>query len=293
MASLPPHDLPSLDQPLTVPLLVRGSFGNPLFIALLSSSFLYLIRCVLAGVSPSPDRTVMAYSLGISATCLILGMLLLTWLRGRRRWLAITIDGFVVTCPGGQRLVYTLDNVMGIRIRERTRMGGRVNHLIYLELVGDRGQELLDCSYVVEPHQPDPLSGFWTRLIQRMADRLRVRLQRGARMEGDGWHLDRDGLHWSGRVITLEQIARIEQSEAEVIVWSVVDGTEWLRLPSHSRNILPLAVFLRDSITPRAEEAGRSAPAKQIRPVEESLRGRAEMNRSLNERHDGLMPPSF
>src|SRR5688572_10457146 len=102
-------DLP--DRPLTVPLLIRGSFDNGLFV----------LCCVICGValiigaliarggdgSAAAAAFLVATAAGVPA--LVMGL----WLRQQREWIEVTLTGFVLSRQG-QRRVYTDEQIVGL-----------------------------------------------------------------------------------------------------------------------------------------------------------------------------------
>src|SRR5262245_58385551 len=85
----------SVDRPLTVPLLIRGSFDNSLFGTLLVIVLLLLIAG-LYGLIRERSIYPMLICWGIAAAAGVPAAVLGLWLRLRREWLEVTLTGFVL-----------------------------------------------------------------------------------------------------------------------------------------------------------------------------------------------------
>src|SRR5262249_26129902 len=129
---LPPPDaaLPSADQPLTVPLLVRGSAEQPaLGGALILGILLTLIGVV--GLLSDDAVTPAIIFLCLGAAVLLPTLAMVAWLVTRRRWVQVTMTGFVVTDPEG-RTTFLDDQVLALSSSTRVTPAGHTRRRVRL-----------------------------------------------------------------------------------------------------------------------------------------------------------------
>jgi hypothetical protein len=171
-----------VDRPLTVPLLIRGSYDHGLFVTFCA------ITVVLAGIgiivlfrgrAPGAAYTLLFFS----AVAAVPAVLLCLWLRGQRQWLEVTVTGFVLTRLD-ERRVYTDDQVIGITQVTNPATEGSLKRRIVLEIAANEGVERIDCRYVVSSPNPDPLTGFTERLVNNISRRLDENWARGVLHRG-------------------------------------------------------------------------------------------------------------
>ncbi|MFO0880167.1 MAG: hypothetical protein U0840_22695 [Gemmataceae bacterium] len=251
MPARPAPDLPSLDRPLSVPLLIRGAIDYRILAALMLLALLFLGLGLFFRIRMPDDSYGPGFFWGMAAAFGLPGLLLLCWQVPRRRWLEVTLSGFVVT-ERGRRQVYSLVNVMGIARAFRVDSSRIVHHRIRLDLVGDQGPQTIECTYKVPSDRGDPLASFWTRLIASMASRLRGSLARGSHLDGDGWRLDQQGFTlWGTAVLPIAHITRASYIDQHLLLWREDEERPFARLPAWGRNTQPLAAYLQEAIAQR------------------------------------------
>src|SRR5436190_2302529 len=175
---LPPPDaaLSSADQPLTVPLLVRGSPEQPaLGGALILGILLALVG--VGGLFKDDDLTPALVFFCLAAAILLPALGVVAWLATRRRWVQVTMTGFVLT-ENDHRAAFLDEQVLAVSTRARVTATGVTHRRVRLELAGD--PEVLDCRYSVPADQQDPLAPFIERVVRGQAIRLRDNLPAGA-----------------------------------------------------------------------------------------------------------------
>jgi hypothetical protein len=233
------------DRPLTVPLLVRGSFDNVrfgflcLFLSLLALVAFCAGSSVLMGRAWEP--AVLLWSL--AALCGGLAALLGLWQFRRRQWLEVTLTGFVLS-HRDQRRVYSDDQVAGVAQYSQTSIDGEVKHRVVLEVGTPEDAERIDCCYSVAVGKVDPLAGFLARLVQHVTQRTLAGLEQGAELRGSGWSFDRHGLRTGGTLYPIEAISWCGFFGERLCLWKGDDEGPFLRLSLSSRNAHSLGQVL-------------------------------------------------
>jgi hypothetical protein len=237
------------DRPLTVPLLVGGSFDNILLV------FLGVCCCVLIGIGLAAranpfNRPLALLCWGMAGGVAFLALGLGLWLRQRRQWLEVTLTGFVLSRHDRRRR-FGDDQVIGVAQTSRFISSGYIRRRVVLDLAGTEGTEHIDCRYSLPASHPDPLAAFLDRAQQGLARRTAAALAQGARLEGPGWVLDRDGLHRGGAVHPLEQISWVAFLGRRLCLWRGGEERAFLRLSLLSRNVHVLGLVLWQMIQQR------------------------------------------
>src|SRR5262249_29595652 len=99
------------DRPLSVPLLIRGSFDNGLFVACCAIAVVALFVSVMLLRDHELTGAACVFTVAVvaAAPALFMGL----WLRRQREWLEVTSAGFVLTSQDRRR-VYTDEQVVGL-----------------------------------------------------------------------------------------------------------------------------------------------------------------------------------
>src|SRR3954471_22399124 len=92
------------DRPLSVPLLIRGSFDNGLFVACCAVAVVASFVGVM--ILRDGEVTGAACVFGVAAIAAGPALFMGLWLRQQREWLEVTSAGFVLSGRAGRR-VYT------------------------------------------------------------------------------------------------------------------------------------------------------------------------------------------
>src|SRR5262245_49349651 len=100
------------DRPLSVPLLVRGGFNSGLLVWLAFYGNAFILAGLFALLQPSPEAVAGVFWL-IAAGFGVLVLLRALWLLPRRRWLEVTLNGFVLT-RRGRRQTFLDADVVGL-----------------------------------------------------------------------------------------------------------------------------------------------------------------------------------
>ena len=234
-------------RPLTVPLLVRGSFWDAWTVRLVWVCVIVMAASSIALVSEGLEPTVLVAGAACAALAVSL-ILYQAWQANRRCWLEVTATGFVLNSREGKQ-TWSDAEVVGVSWRQKTNFDGVTRQHVVLE-VGDQDEaRRIVCVYDLAG-QDDPLSGFWQRLNDNLIRRIATGLPGGARLLGDGWRLDAIGLHSREGVCPLERVVRTYSWSYTLDVWR--DEEEWpfLRLPMSGRNVPVLASVLRVLLHP-------------------------------------------
>jgi hypothetical protein len=193
----PPHDPNqrlALGKPLTKPILVGGSLRSAWVALPVCVTAGCLILAVVGTLRDAPPLTVFALCLAVppAVVALVASLIQLS----RRRWLEVTLDGFFLTRRDGSRQFYSDDQILAVAQRTlwNAETGGYKRRVI-LDMLTDEGEESIECFYVLEPNTADPLYALIDRSIRGVVERTTGGLAEGARLSGEGWHYDREGLH--------------------------------------------------------------------------------------------------
>jgi hypothetical protein len=237
------------DRPLTIPLLIRGSYDHPLFVAL------WVIVAIFFGLGlyglakhRDWDGALVCWSLAavVAVPSTVFGL----WLKQQRRWLEVTLTGFVIS-RRDQRRVYGDDQVVGVAQSARIDAEGNSKRRVVLEVGGNEGNERIECRYFVPNGQTDPLTAILERVQQRLARRTAEGLAGGAQLRGAGWFLDRQGLHRGGSVYRLEEISWVGFFGRRLSLWRGNEERPFLRLSLDARNVHVLGLVLCQLISQR------------------------------------------
>jgi hypothetical protein len=174
------------DEPLPKPLVVSG----PLRCGCVLLSF--GVAAVWACVVPNVFRNIESWNAATMAALIALpGLVALVVELVRCRILAMTADGFALIRLGGFRRVYTVEQVTGVSQWTGPRTNRGTRRRVVLDVAPEAGGGSVVCVYTILPDAADPLGP----LVERVTHELARKAAAGSRLDGAGWHLDRDGLH--------------------------------------------------------------------------------------------------
>lgn len=243
MSTEPDRDFPELDRPLTVPLLVRGALDARVILGMMFLSFILAAIALNTRVRHPWDRVAPWLWILLALAVAVPAVLMAMWHVPRRRWLEVTVTGFVLT-ERGKRLACSDDAVVGLTRSFTLDSGKVVHHRIVLEIKREGDPIRIDCSYSVQPGLADPLAAFWDRLIAGIARRLRANLSRGVTLVGERWYLNERALHHRQGSVSLDHITKVGYYNRKLCLWKDDDERAFLRLPADGRNVQPLGAFL-------------------------------------------------
>src|SRR5581483_10854410 len=146
----------------------------------------HLMAGVYALFDHSPDAVPAWVFWLIAAGLAVLALLRALWLLPQRRWLEVTLTGFVLSHRGRERHFRDGDVVGLWRGPPRPLLTARQVRVVVELLRGGKVQRLV-CTYIVPLLQADPLQAFWQRLA--------VHVARRTSLQGSGWSIDAAGLH--------------------------------------------------------------------------------------------------
>src|SRR5262245_46595641 len=263
------------DRPLTVPLLVSPPLASG-WLALFA-----LLALVLRVVTLEPRPPILSSALGdaflvLGVFAALLAFVGAAWSRLDRRWLTVTLTGFVVI---GRWRRWAVSDEQVLALAEDWRLDRekrwRLRLVLETSVPGARRLVLVHRAALGQPH---PLAPLAERLTQRLAGRARAEMPRGGRLAGDGWELSAAGLSVRrlGRTWELKDLARASCHGEQVCVWEQGQVRPSVRVPLRSRNARALALVLR--------ELAREDPA---RPVSHPL-GRLLLERRSTDVVTGL-----
>jgi hypothetical protein len=258
MSGFPDHSLSAtpqrdddalpVDRPLTVPLLIRGSFDNALFVFLCISCIILLgLGAIIWIREGNREGATVACSLG--GVLAVLATLIGLWLLKRRQWLEVTLTGFVLS-RREERRVYSDDQVVGIAQELEFASNGIVKRRLILE-IGSEERERIECRYSVPPGKVDPLASFLDRIVRDLARRTIADLEQGGRLRGRGWVFDRHGLHHGRSVYPVESISWCGFFDGRLCLWRGDEERPFLRLSLLSPNASTLGEILWQFIRQR------------------------------------------
>jgi hypothetical protein len=236
-----------------VPLLIRGSFDNGLFVAC----------CVVSGVSVvigslvvrDGDLMAAAFVFTLAAIAAAPALFMGLWLRRQREWLEVTSAGFVLSGRIGRR-VFTDAQVVGLSQQSVIGPEGKLKRRLVVEIAADE-PEHIDCRYAVPSGQSDPLAGFVTRLVNAVADRADRELHDGGKLRGEGWTLDATCLKRGRESHPLGRLSSVGFYDGHLCLWNDDDERPFLRLPDGSRNVQALCEVLSRRLR-RRPDSGRT-----------------------------------
>lgn len=247
MASTPPPERPVESRPLTVPLLVRGEFDKRLLGVLLVMSAAFAAFGIKVRIDnpwdPCGPTLIWALSAAVAVPMLVRAL----WKWPQRRWLEVTLTGFVLSSRK-RKHTFSDDHVVGVARTWWITSGNVVQHRILIDLRTTELSDRVVCTYSVLPGLVDPLAAFWDRLTRGLSNRLRDRQSQGEQLIGDGWHVDLAGLRHRMGVVALERISYVGPFERCLCLWKDDEERPFLRIPLASRNVQSLHVFLLDRL---------------------------------------------
>jgi hypothetical protein len=255
-----------LDQPLTVPLPIRGNADRGVLLALLVAG---MILTGLGMTSRWPRPWSVPAELYYLGAFLAFGpaVLLVVWQALRRRWLEVTMTGFVLTGAGNKR-IFTDDQVTGLELFWKIDDDRAASRRARLEIASGKSSEFIGCHYRLLPGENDPLVPFWNRLVQGLAQRTRDGLPSGAVLRGAGWEFSKDGLRLTrgdNELYPVEQIDHVAFHDEHLCLWR---GEErpFLRIPIGSRNGHVLGVLFDEILRgrPPGDSAAPTAPGRLL-----------------------------
>jgi hypothetical protein len=260
------HQPPAaIDRPLTAPLLVRGGFDNRILVALLFLAGLFLAMAAYGRLQSRPyDQAVIVVLLVLAALCGLPAAVLALWLLPRRRWLEVTLNGFILT-RRGEKTALADEQIIALSQRHSTDSQGSTRCDIRLEVDQGGAVEPVHCTYRFPPGQVDPLAAFLDRVVRGLVKRTRENLHRGASLSGKGWRLDARGLHCreEDKPVDPAAVSRASHHAGHLCLWKGDEERPFLRIASASRNAYPLGFFLYEAIASRGEQ-NKPLPGKPL-----------------------------
>jgi hypothetical protein len=254
------------DQPLTVPILVRGTLQRTAFVVPVLLAVLFLGMALFALATGDLER---AWVSLIPAALTGLGALMIgVFLIRRRCWLEVTLTGFAIRDHRGRR-AFQDDEVRWFRQRWHSLSAGKWGAppaverwgSIMLEMAGTDGPIRYRLSYAVGRDQADPLSPLWDRLQHNLARVAWEHRDQADALVGRGWRLG-GGQLWRGRDRRARDLSAITLTgvfDRHLCVWIDDDADPWLRLPVQGRNVNVLRLLLNEHVPPRPSPSeGRS-----------------------------------
>jgi hypothetical protein len=266
MSAEPDRESPGLDRPLTVPLLVRGAVDPRVMLPLAFVAFILVCIALNEPHRRTSDGGSFWFWSALAAGVAVPAALLTIWFLPRRRWIEVTLTGFVLT-ERRRRRAYADDEVVGLTRSFTVDSNKVVHHHVVVELRPD-GRKI-DCLYAEQVGLGDPLAGLWVRLVGGVARRVGADLDSGATLAGEGWRLDAEGLHWRQGRLPLSRITKVGYYNRKLCLWKDDDERAFLRLPAGSRNAQPLGSLLWEL---RPDPAAARLPGKPLGRVLLELR---------------------
>ncbi|MFQ3649553.1 MAG: hypothetical protein SNJ75_04415 [Gemmataceae bacterium] len=241
-----PLPLPSGSKPLTKPILVGGTLTSGWVVVpscfLLAAGFM-----VLNGIVRKEWPLV---TIALSAMPVLGGITLLAALvqLARRRWLEVTLDGFVLTRRDGSRVVYNDQQIVALAQQTIPNRLGSVKRRVVLEVQNNERLQRIECFYVLKDGEVDSLNPLVDRNMRALIQRTQAALAQGAGLGGDGWYYDHKGLHIQrGPVIgvyPIEQLTYVAWFNDQIQIYRDQEFRPFFSIPQGSRNADVLAHLL-------------------------------------------------
>ncbi|MGL4552604.1 MAG: hypothetical protein ACRC33_15635 [Gemmataceae bacterium] len=189
---LDPSKFVARGKPLSRPVLVGGTLQSAWVVPFATAAVLAAVGVVLY------LKTDIPYTLALIPAGLVAavpGAVAAAVQLARRRWMEVTVNGFVVTRRDGSRTAYDDEQIAAVSQQTWPRSDGGYLRRVLIEVTADGGGDAIECFYHVPPNTADPLYALVDRNVRGLAQRTADGLDRGARLDGLGWRYDRDGLH--------------------------------------------------------------------------------------------------
>ena len=127
-------------------------------------------------------------------------------------------------------------------------------------------------------NQPDPLGVMLDRVFKKLVTAAKDNLQRGGRVIGEGWYLDRSGLSFAAGKedvsLPLGEITHIDMTDGRICLWRRGEGEAVLRVKASSPNALVMARVLQEILPKdRPEEDPANGLGRIIFERDQSIRG--------------------
>jgi hypothetical protein len=234
------------DRPLSKPLQVSGPLRCGC--VLLSFGVSAVWCCVVPNVirNPSPANAATA-----AALIALPGMVALVIELARYRWLVRTADGFTLLRLGGFRRAYTVEQLTGVSQWTGPRTNRGTRRRVVLDVAPEAGGGTVVCAYTIPPDAADPLGP----LVEQVTRELTRRAAASSRIDGAGWHLDRDGLHLHPGPrrgsYPLNNLTYVAALGGRLRVYRVLEAEPLVSLPLASRNAEVLGRVLRERMERR------------------------------------------
>jgi hypothetical protein len=231
-------DLLARQKSLVKPILVGGSLqsawvGGPLALAAIA----LVVVCI---GTARESLNWLLYGLPVAGVIALPGVVAALIQLARRQWLEVTDDGFTVTRQGGDRRTYRDEEITGISQSTTVQSDSSLWRWVKIETHSEEGPATLEMSYPVPPGQPDPLFPLVDRVVRGMAARVVANADKGARIEGRGWHYDRHGLHvyYGPRkgVYPSDELTFVGVYDQKMCVWRGTEPEAVLRVPDQTVN---------------------------------------------------------
>jgi len=248
-----PFELLSQGKPITKPLLVGGTFATA-WVTLPSMFFLAALG--LAGLGAlRREWPLVAIALSVAPVPGSFAIVAALVQLARRRWLEVTLDGFVLTKRDGSRQKYQEEQIVAIAQQSIPMSSGGFKRRVILELQQGERQERLECFYALDPGTADPLYALLQRVQRTLMQRLQAGLPHGERLTGDGWYYDRQGLHIQRGpalgVYPVEQLTYLAWFDEQIKIYRQQEWQPFFTIAQGSRNAEVLGQLLWSQIGAR------------------------------------------
>lgn len=200
--------------------------------------------------------------LAVGAGLMVFGLVLAVVLRQRWRFLSPTDEGFIYVTSHGERTFHD-DDVMCVSLfSQENYFWGNLQtitrrFIIWVETSGL--PERIVCISHLKPNSPDPLQGFVVRIINGLHRAARDAYDRGERVEGDGWALERGQLLLkspkSTAVIPIQDLTAVDIVDEQVNIWRLGQDLPIGRIPVRTANAHLLLLMVNELLPHHVTES--------------------------------------
>jgi hypothetical protein len=236
--------------------LKTASFWGPMVIG--------VVGVIIGGIAgASGEREVMQIAGGIGAGLVLISVFVALWRISRRQWIEVADSSFIITGHGGRREVAD-DQVRHIseawqhEYPDGTLKASTCQLQVWSETPG--GTRELKLQYRNEADTPNPVGDLASRLGELLFEKAKADLEAGQAVIGDGWSLQRDGLHFGkADMIAFTELGAVDDIDGHLCAWRKGEENPAIRIPLGSKNACLLTALLAEHLPDEDEEEELSA----------------------------------
>lgn len=245
--------LPPRSKSLTRPILVGGTLHSGWVVGPLGLAAIIAIVGVI--MMFRTNFIVGLVTLAIAAALSVPGLIAVAIQLTRRRWLEVTLDGFVLVRRDGSRLTINDEQIIALSNQTWPNSDGSYMRRVLIEIEKEERTETIECFYHVAANNADPMYALVERNTTALVRRTVEGQDQRARLIGVGWHYDRDGLHVHHGprrgVYPLEELTYLAYFDSQVKIYRNAEVNPFFCMPDTSRNAQVLGRLLWEIMSQR------------------------------------------